>query len=401
MKLASDFSSKWIFYLVAGCFYLAVILRSMLYFRGEEELLSGIFFLLSVGLVLTAIEPIVSPRWKAYFPIYLLAQVILIYMLLLLSEYKDFFAVLFFLPSMLIMLRMSPRMGWLWIGFCALLTIVVLWRDIGAEAIALTLVYSAGNVFFGSYALTTQRAQAARLQNQALAQELQAANQQIRAYSTQLGELAVARERNQWARELHDSVTQTVFSMSLTTQSAALLLERDPVQAQAQLERLSQLAQAALAEMQLLISELRPEKEAPEGLLPSGGLSLALREHLENRRQQDGLKVSLEVEGDQSLEAVEETGLFRIAQEALNNILKHAHTDQAQVKLHLAEPYWMEVADQGEGFVLQQATGGGKVGLHSMRERAAAMGWDLQIITAPGAGTRVRVEKAPGREKGA
>src|SRR3972149_8276306 len=87
------------------------------------------------------------------------------------------------------------------------------------QAFALTLIFSAGNVFFGAYTLAMRRAQAAGVQNQALALELQEANHQMEAYSTQLAQLAVARERNRLARELHDSVTQTVFSMTLTIQS--------------------------------------------------------------------------------------------------------------------------------------------------------------------------------------
>ncbi len=189
-------------------------------------------------------------------------------------------------------------------------------------------------------------------------------------------------------------MTQTVFSMLLTIQSAALLVERDPHQAEAQLDRLSQLGQSALAEMQVLIAELRLEKESQQGLLP------ALRKHLEDRRRQDGLEVNLDVEGDQPLNEAEEQGLFRIAQEALNNILKHAQTREAQLRLHLAEPLWMEVADQGQGFDLGQVDRQGKVGLHSMRERAIEIGWQLQINTSPGAGTCIRVEKGQGKESG-
>ena len=392
MNRSTDFTSKWIFYLAGGCFYAGVILRAFLTpeIRPNLDLMLP---LVLIGLILSAIEPILTPRWKGYLPIYLLCQVVLILTLLTREHSGDLYAVLFFIPTMLIMLRLSARIGWLWIGFCAALITLVLWPSNGGEAIALALVYTAGNAFFGSYALTTRRAQAARLKNQALAGELQAANQQLRDYSSQLGQLAVERERNQWARELHDSVTQTVFSMMLTTQSASLLFERDPSKAEAQLERLGQLANSALSEMQMLISELRPEKE------PQGGLLPALRRHLEERRLQDGLSVSLEVDGDQPLAAAEEQNLFRIAQEALNNILKHTQIRQAQLRLHLAEPFWMEVADQGQGFDLQQVDRQGKVGLQSMRERAAHIGWELGIITSPGSGTCIRVEKAPRRER--
>jgi len=294
---------------------------------------------------------------------------------------------------MLVMLRYSSKIGWLWIGFCALLTLVVLWMTIGTEAIALVLVYTAANVFFGSYALTTRRAQAARIKNETLAHDLQDANQQLRDYSSQLAQLAVTRQRNQWARELHDSVTQTVFSMMLTTQSASLLFERDPLQAGAQLDRLSQLGQSALSEMQVLISELRPDKESQGGLLP------ALHKHLADRRLQDSLEVTLEVEGDQALNPDEEQCLFRIAQEALNNVVKHTDTKQAQIRLHMEEPVWMEVIDQGQGFDLDRVERQGKVGLQGMCERADEIGWALHITTSPGAGTCIRAEKMPVRER--
>jgi signal transduction histidine kinase len=158
----------------------------------------------------------------------------------------------------------------------------------------------------------------------------------------------------------------------------------------AQLERLNQLAHSALSEMRVLISELRPEKVA------GGGLVAALRRHLADRRLPETLSVSLEVEGDGPLEPAEEQGLFRIAQEALNNVVKHARASRAQVRLHLAEPFWIEIADQGQGFDLRQARNGGRVGLVSMGERASQIGWDLQVITSPGAGTRIRVVKPPG-----
>ena len=287
------------------------------------------------------------------------------------------------------MQRLNPKPGALWIGLFTPLMVLLLFKTYGAfQAIALAVIYTALNIFVASYALATRRAQAARAQNQSLALELQEANRQLQAYSKQLEQLAVTRERHRLARELHDSVTQTVFSMTLTTQSALLLLDRDPRQASAQLDRLHQLSQSALAEMRVLISELRPEKVA------EGGLVAALRRHLADRRVSESLAVSLEVEDDQTLNLAEEQGLFRIAQEALNNIVKHAQASQAHIRLHLVEPsWWMEIEDPGQGFDLERARDSGHVGLSSMGERAAEIGWNLRIMTAPGAGTRIRVEK--------
>jgi signal transduction histidine kinase len=259
--------------------------------------------------------------------------------------------------------------------------------DYQIQAIALALLYTAGNIFLGSYARTIRLAQAVRQKNRALSNELEQNNQQLQDYSAQLGQLAAARERNRLARELHDSVTQTVFSMSLTAQSAALYFERDQQQVGPQLERLYVLARNALDEMQLLIDELKPVS------IQRAGLSDALQRLVAESRFSDSLSVSIDVEGNQPLESAEQQGLFRIAQEALNNILKHAQTSQAQVRLHLQEPFWVEIEDHGKGFDLQQAQRRGHLGLASMRERAAEIGWVFQIETSPGAGTCIRVEK--------
>jgi signal transduction histidine kinase len=274
-----------------------------------------------------------------------------------------------------------------------LVTALLLAETYEGQTFALVLIYTAGNVFYGFYARATLRAQTARMENLALAQELQEANQKLQAYSTQIEKLVVARERNRLARDLHDSVTQIVFSMTLTTQSALLLLDRDPARVEAQLDRLSHLTQNALSEMQLLISELRPEE------VNKGGLVADLRRYLADGHFPENLSVDLEAQGEQSLELAEEQALFHIIQEALNNIVKHSHTSKAQVRLHLNEPMWIEIEDHGQGFDLQEAQSSGRVGLLSMRERAAEIGWGLQIITSPGAGTRVRVEKLPVAER--
>jgi len=389
MERTDDWLSQWIYYLASGLYFGAVFLRALLVYR-NDPVLAEVLALLLTGLVLFFSEPFISRRWARYFPVYLVLQSVLVFVLLVTPGFPDFFATLLSVLSMQAMQRLHPRLGGLWIGLCALILVFLLERAYGGfQAVALTLVYSAGNVFYGTYILSMRRAQAARHQNQALAGELQTANQQLENYSTQLQQLAVARERNRLARELHDSVTQTVFSMTLSTQSTLMLLERDSSQASAQLERLNQLARSALSEIQVLISELKPEKAAKEGLVST------LRRHLASSRYPENLTVSFEVVGDQLLEPMEEQGLLRIAAEALNNIVKHAQTSQAYIRLHLAEPFWMEIEDQGKGFDFSQARDGDRVGLSSMHERAIEMGWNLLIRTTPGVGTCIRVEKTP------
>jgi signal transduction histidine kinase len=221
--------------------------------------------------------------------------------------------------------------------------------------------------------------------SQAFANQVAIAIHNAQLYE-QASAIAALEERNRLARELHDSVTQTVFSMNLTSQSALLLYERDLSQVEGQLNRLNQLAQSALSEMQILISELRPEKSTQSDIVS------ALRKHIADRTLQENLSIIFEVEGDGVLNTFEEQGLFRIAQEAINNIVKHARTENAQITLHLSEPYWMEITDHGQGFDLGKALEKGRVGLCSMQERAEEIGWKIEIISSPGSATRIHVE---------
>jgi signal transduction histidine kinase len=118
----------------------------------------------------------------------------------------------------------------------------------------------------------------------------------------------------------------------------------------------------------------------------------ALRQHLSGSHIAGKLSVSLQVEGEGCLATAEEQALFGIAQEALNNVLKHSHSEQAQIRLHLEPPFWMEIQDHGLGFDLPTARSSGRLGLTSMQERATEIGWDLRVTTSPGAGTCIRVQ---------
>ena len=119
----------------------------------------------------------------------------------------------------------------------------------------------------------------AQAKSQALLIELQAAHHQLQEYASQVEELSAAQERNRLARELHDSVTQTIFSMTLTAQSALILVDRDPARVKEQLVHLQALAKNALAEMRSLIQQLRPRSLAEEGL------AAALRRHAVERKK--------------------------------------------------------------------------------------------------------------------
>ena len=222
---------------------------------------------------------------------------------------------------------------------------------------------------------------------QARLEELQEAHNQLQEYAAQAGELATVQERNRLARELHDSVTQTIFSMTLTTEAAHILLQRDPTQAASHLDRLQQLAQGALNEMRSLIQQLPPLAGQDQGLV------IALRAHLRTLEESDGLKVELQVDSESQLPPEHEEGLFRIAQEALNNVSKHAQTDRAAITLTItSDRASLLIEDKGAGFddSGQSAPGEG-FGMTSMRERVDILGGDLEIRSSPGEGTTVLV----------
>jgi signal transduction histidine kinase len=368
--------------------FAAGILRSALVYQ-DSPLLGKISLLMAAWLLTFIVSSLLADR-SARLPAVLIGLEISLGLALLLMTRADFFAFLFAITAMQTMQLYTPRVAAVLIGLSALITLLSLVQPMGLfQAIALTLIFAAVSAFLATYIGTTRRARVVRERQQILARELQEANQQLELYSQQAQHLATGRERQRLARELHDSVTQTIFSMTLATQSALLLLNRDSKQVESQLDRLDELAQGALAEMQVLISELAPEARS------SGGFLTALRQHLADRKRLDDLSVSLEVEGSQLPGQVEESSLFRIAQEALNNVIKHAGVSQAVLRLHLTEPFWMEIEDRGSGFDPQQAGGSGRVGLAGMRERAAEIGWNFKVDSTPGSGTRVRVEKGP------
>lgn len=218
--------------------------------------------------------------------------------------------------------------------------------------------------------------------------ELEEAHRQLQEYAAQAEELAGVQERNRLARDLHDSVSQTIFSVTLTAEAARIQLERDPSLAAPHLERLQGLAQGALTEMRSLIQQLRPSPVA------EGGLVATLEGHLAALERRQGLKVDLQIEGGGQLRREQEEGLFRVVQEALNNVAKHAQTDRAAVRLQTGDgKVSLFIEDHGVGIDLSGAGPGGEgFGLTSMRERAELLGGTLEVWSAPGQGTRIMVE---------
>ena len=203
--------------------------------------------------------------------------------------------------------------------------------------------------------------------------------------------LAVMEERNRLARDLHDSVMQALYGVTMYAEAAARQLAASETGTTSEhLHEIRSIAQDALQEMRLLIYELRPP------VLARDGLAAALRSRLEAVESQLGIATVFDTDLVGRVRPEIEEGLYRIAQEALNNILKHAHARRVLVRLHQEEQtVTLEVQDNGVGFDPAVARQKGGLGLRGIEERVARLGGRLVLESAPGKGTRLTVEAYP------
>ncbi len=198
-------------------------------------------------------------------------------------------------------------------------------------------------------------------------------------------EAAAAAERNRLARDLHDAVTQTLFSASLIAEVLPRLYERNPEEGARRLEELRQLTRGALAEMRTLLLELRP---AALSEAPLGNLLKHLAEATTGRSR---IPVTLRVDCECQLTSDVKLAFYRIAQEALNNVAKHSGATQAEVALrHTVGQVTLTILDDGRGFD-PEAVGSDHLGLNIMQERAQAISATLEVESEPGEGTELRV----------
>jgi len=221
-----------------------------------------------------------------------------------------------------------------------------------------------------------------------IANQVAVAIENARLYE-QAYNLAALEERQRIARELHDSVTQLLYGIRLySTAASHSILENNLKQVEQDLAEIKDNALQALQEMRLLIFELHPP------LLKEAGLVAALQTSLDSVEARTGLQTDLKVEGGITrLPSSIEVELFRIAMEALNNLVKYARAKKVTVDLRSTDGrVYMDICDNGVGFDLSAAKLSNGLGLHNMEERARRMGANLEITSAPGIGTQVKVD---------
>jgi signal transduction histidine kinase len=238
-----------------------VALRVLITYAGSGALLP-LLALLAIFLVLLVTEPIITRRWNAYPGWYLGAQTVLVVIMGRFAPTYDFLWSLYIILAIQAFDFFTRRTALIWIGVMIGLAGVFLMLGIGpALGFAILLNMSAVGYFLVSFTLVSRQAEVARNESAVLLADLQTAHTHLQDYADRAEELSAARERNRVARELHDSVNQSIFSITLTAEAARAMLDRDPVRVPPYLDQLREMTTNALAQLRSLIGQLRPKAD--------------------------------------------------------------------------------------------------------------------------------------------
>ena len=256
------------------------------------------------------------------------------------------------------------------------------WAVVGRE-----LALLIGVVFSALVAALLRRSTTETERAEALLKDLQAANRRLEEARQAEMDVAVAQERLRLARELHDSVTQSLYSVSLYAEAAADLLSGgDTATAGQHVRQIAGTAREALREMRLLVFELHTPA------LERDGLAGALQARLDAVESRGGIHAELETEGAERLGRLAQEELYGVAREALNNVLKHAQAHTVCIHLRFADAETeLSITDDGVGFDVERGRMRSGLGMTGMEERALKIGGSLRIDSKEGAGTTVTV----------
>ena len=270
----------------------------------------------------------------------------------------------------------------LWVGSAA-----VYYPSYGWEGLFRGLLgYSPAYLFTVGFSFVTVDAVFAHQRSAELAGKLEAANQRLREYAAQAGELATTRERNRLAREIHDGVGHYLTVINVQLDAARAILTDEPAKASAALEKATRLSREALDDVRRSVGSLRSEE-----------VTASLTERVRALAKDAGLPVDLAIEGSpRKLPSAAEHALYRAAQEGLTNVRKHANANQARVRLDFQKPARvnLSVIDDGNGNARPMGNDDHDAGfgLRGMRERIGLLGGRVEARPRSGGGFELTVE---------
>jgi NarL family two-component system sensor histidine kinase LiaS len=290
------------------------------------------------------------------------------------SNTTDAFNFLFLLLTIHTAVVLPGKATVIWIAIYYLIISSIVLATRGVGGVYAVLFYLSAYVICGFFGYTLQQAEVARDRNQRLVDELKATQQKLQ-------ELAVVEERNRLARDLHDSVKQQVFAISMQLSAARTALSESD-KAYSSVTEAERLAQQAGNELTTLISALRPPG------LESKTLANAIRGHVEEFSRQNKIESEIKIDAGISVDVQTEQALFRILQEALANVARHSKADKIMVELKSdKDAVILTIADNGVGFDAKQIAKG--IGLDSMQERLIAVNGKIDVLSEKSKGTSV------------
>ncbi len=265
----------------------------------------------------------------------------------------------------------------------------------GWEQLSGLLPPAGGYVFFGTFGAALRQADAARRRSDRLLAELQEAHRQLQEYASQAQQLAVAKERNRLARDMHDALGHRLTVAVVQLEGAQRLIPTDPERAARMVGTMRDQLKEALAELRQAVAALRATSPAPAAGDPGPSLepfddTVAALAH--TFQVATGLPVYLALPADfPPLPLAHRLALYRAVQESLTNIQRHAAASQAWLEIQLDNgTILLTVADDGQG--LPPETPDGRFGLQGLRERAGQLGGQMILEPRPGGGTQLRFQ---------
>jgi signal transduction histidine kinase len=355
--------------------YVSVAAMSLLGISGLPSLRSQLMALALV-LVFVLLYRFVfqSGRYEQNPALYFGAQVTTLGLLFLLgSNNSDAFNFLFLMLCIHIALVSPARVAARWIALCFAIVGAITLATRGADGLYAVLFYSVTFIVCGFFGYVLGQAEVSRDRNQKLVDELKETQQKLQ-------DLAVVEERNRLARDLHDSVKQQVFAISMQLSAARTSLTESD-KAYSSVMEAERLAQQAGAELTTLIHQLRPPGLERKSLID------AIKEHVNEWTRQNNIEAEMNI-SDVSVSLNAEQALFRVLQEALANVARHSKADKVMVTLKPENgTVKLMIEDNGIGYDAGRITKG--IGLDSMKERLIAVNGEFEISSLQSKGTRV------------
>jgi len=377
----------WPFYVISYAFWGVVTIRWSTEFQdvglGSETTILAILVLYGA---LLGLGTLVTRRSALVAHSYFLVQLLLVIAVLTRYEEMDFFALLFVPLAGQAEHVFSRTPARIWVGVMLLGALIGEIDQFGfPEGLAFFGLYAAGIFFVAVFSETTIESQRNRQRAEISVAKLEEANTQLKRYVKQAENLAAAEERNRLARELHDSVAQTLYGIGLQAEAGRNKLQSANLdQAATTFSEIRDSAQESLTETRMLIHALRPVD------LEQTGLSSAIQSRLNSVESRSGLEVIASIGQTTRSTKDVELALFRIAQEALNNVIRHAGANKVEITL-VEEPskVMLMIGDDGIGIAADTTEG---FGITGMRERATAYNGTLTLEPNQPRGTLVTAE---------